>query len=236
MLTRMPYLERDGDVFVLHLGDRDVEVSENRFHPDRLAAIHSLLDEVEAHDGPAALVTAATGKFWSNGLDIDWVGANLPDLPGYLDSVHDLYVRLLTFPAATVAAVQGHAFGAGAMLALVHDFRVMRGDRGYWCLPEVQLNMPFTVGMSALIRSRLPIQTAVEAITTGRRYGGEDAVAAGIAEQAVTGDAVLSTAVERAAALTATRGPNLSGIKRGLHAPLISALEIRTDASNFRFG
>lgn len=236
MLTRMPYLERDGDVFVLHLGDRDAEVSENRFHPDRLAAIHSLLDEVEAHDGPAALVTAATGKFWSNGLDIDWVGANLPDLPGYLDSVHALYVRLLTFPAATVAAVQGHAFGAGAMLALVHDFRVMRGDRGYWCLPEVQLNMPFTVGMSALIRFRLPIQTAVEAITTGRRYGGEDAVAAGIAEQAVTGDAVLSTAVERAAALTATRGPNLSGIKRGLHAPLISALEIRTDASNFRFG
>ncbi|MCD2139676.1 MULTISPECIES: enoyl-CoA hydratase/isomerase family protein [Rhodococcus] len=232
----MPYLERDGDVFVLHLGDRDAEVSENRFHPDRLAAIHSLLDEVEAHDGPAALVTAATGKFWSNGLDIDWVGANLPDLPGYLDSVHALYVRLLTFPAATVAAVQGHAFGAGAMLALVHDFRVMRGDRGYWCLPEVQLNMPFTVGMSALIRSRLPIQTAVEAITTGRRYGGEDAVAAGIAEQAVTGDVVLSTAVERAAALTATRGPNLSGIKRGLHAPLISALEIRTDASNFRFG
>lgn len=236
MLTRMPYLERDGDVFVLHLGDRDAEVSENRFHPDRLAAIHSLLDEVEAHNGPAALVTAATGKFWSNGLDIDWVGANLPDLPGYLDSVHALYVRLLTFPAATVAAVQGHAFGAGAMLALVHDFRVMRGDRGYWCLPEVQLNMPFTVGMSALIRSRLPIQTAVEAITTGRRYGGEDAVAAGIAEQAVTGDTVLSTAVERAAALTATRGPNLSGIKRGLHAPLISALEIRTDASNFRFG
>ncbi len=236
MLTRMPYLERDGDVFVLHLGDRDVEVSENRFHPDRLVAIHSLLDEVEAHEGPAALVTAATGKFWSNGLDIDWVGANLPDLPGYLDSVHDLYVRLLTFPAATVAAVQGHAFGAGAMLALVHDFRVMRADRGYWCLPEVQLNMPFTVGMSALIRSRLPIQTAVEAITTGRRYGGEDAVTAGIAEQAVTGDDVLATAVERAAALTATRGPNLSGIKRGLHAPLISALEIRTDASNFRLG
>ncbi|MFV9429438.1 MULTISPECIES: enoyl-CoA hydratase/isomerase family protein [Rhodococcus] len=232
----MPYLERDGDVFVLHLGDRDAEVSENRFHPDRLVAIHSLLDEVEAHDGPAALVTAATGKFWSNGLDIDWVGANLPDLPGYLDSVHDLYVRLLTFPAATVAAVQGHAFGAGAMLALVHDFRVMRADRGYWCLPEVQLNMPFTVGMSALIRSRLPIQTAVEAITTGRRYGGEDAVAAGIAEQAVTGDDVLAAAAERAAALTATRGPNLSGIKRGLHAPLISALEIRTDPSNFRLG
>lgn len=234
MLSDMPSLDRDGDVFVLHLGDRSDEASENRFHPDRLAAVNALLDEVEAHDGPTALVTAATGKFWSNGLDIDWVGAHLADLPSYLDSVHDLYVRLLTFPATTVAAVQGHAFGAGAMLALVHDFRVMRADRGFWCLPEVSLNMPFTVGMSALIRTRLPSNTAVEAITTGRRFTGGEAVTAGIVERAVDGeDAVLAAAVEHAVAHTATRGPNLAGIKRGLHAPLVAALEVRTDASNF---
>ena len=58
---------------------------------------------------------------------------------------------------ATVAAVQGHAFGAGAMLATSHDFRVMRADRGFYCLPEVQLNMPFTVGMyGADPNTRLP--------------------------------------------------------------------------------
>lgn len=232
----MPYLERDGDVFVLYLGSWDEEVGENRFHPDLLAQVHTLLDEVEAHDGPAALVTAATGKFWSNGLDTDWVFANLPGLPGYLDSVHDLYTRILTFPAATVAAVQGHAFGAGAMLALAHDFRVMRADRGFWCLPEVQLNMPFTVGMAALIRERLPIRTGVDAMTTGRRFGGADALAAGIVEQSVDGDEVLEAAVARAAALTATRGANLAGIKRSLHAPLLEALATKTAESNFRFG
>ena len=115
----MPYLERDGDVFVLYLGNRDQEVDENRFHPDRLAEIGALLDEVDAHEGPAALVTAATGKFWSNGLDTDWIFANIADLPGYLDTVHALYVRMLTFPAATVAAIQGHAFGGahGGLLA-----------------------------------------------------------------------------------------------------------------------
>ncbi|NLV79922.1 MAG: enoyl-CoA hydratase/isomerase family protein [Rhodococcus sp.] len=232
----MPYLERDGDVHILHLGTRGEEVSENRFHPDMLTELDTLLDEVEAHDGPTALVTAATGKFWSNGLDTDWIFGHIGDLPAYLDSVHRLYVRMLTFPAATVAAVQGHAFGAGAMLALTNDFRVMRADRGYWCLPEVQLNMPFTVGMAALIRARLPIQTGVEAMTTGRRYGGADAVAAGIVERHVDDDAVLATAVEQAAALTATRGPNLAGIKRSLHTPLIAALETKTDESNFKFG
>ncbi len=232
----MPYLERHGDVFVLYLGNRDQEVDENRFHPDRLAEIGALLDEVEAHEGPAALVTAATGKFWSNGLDTDWIFANLADLPGYLDSVHALYVRMLTFPAATVAAIQGHAFGAGAMLALTHDFAVMRADRGFWCLPEVQLGMPFTVGMSALLRTRLSSSTAVEAVTTSRRYGGSDALAAGIVAHTVDGDAVLAAAVERAAGLISTRGANLGVVKRGLHEPLVAALETKTDESNFRFG
>jgi Delta3-Delta2-enoyl-CoA isomerase len=232
----MPYLDRDGDVFVLYLGNRDEDVNENRFHPDWIGSVNALLDEVEAHGGPSALVTAATGKYWSNGLDTDWIFANLGELRGYLDRVHALYVRLLTFPTATVAAVQGHAFGAGAMLALTHDFRVMRADRGFWSLPEVHLNMPFTVGMSALIRLRLPIQTAVEAITTGRRFSGPDAVDAGIVEQIAEADTVVAAAVERAAALTSTHGPNLAGIKRGLHAPLIAALETRTDESNFRLG
>ncbi|AYJ49201.1 enoyl-CoA hydratase/isomerase family protein [Rhodococcus sp. P1Y] len=233
----MPYLERNGDVHILFLGDKDgAENVENRFHPDWIEKIHALLDEVEAIDGPAALVTTATGKFFTNGLDTDWLFANLDNVTWYLDRVHTLYTRLLAFPMATIAAVQGHAFGAGAMLATAHDFRVVRADRGFYCLPEVNLNMPFTVGMSALVTGRLPKQTAVEAMTTGRRYGGVDAVASGIADVAVAEDQVLTSAVERAAALTSTRGKNLAGIKAGIHTDVLAALNIPTGESNFSFG
>ena len=79
------------------------------------------------------------------------------------------------WPFPTVAAIQGHAFAAGAMFALAHDFRVMRADRGYFCLPEVDIHIPFTRGMSALIQAKLVGQAAHEAMTTGRRYGGTDA-------------------------------------------------------------
>ena len=59
----MPYLERSGDVHVLYLGDKDgPENNENRFHPDWIDAVHALLDEVEAVEGPAALVTTATSQ------------------------------------------------------------------------------------------------------------------------------------------------------------------------------
>ncbi|BAH54566.1 enoyl-CoA hydratase/isomerase family protein [Rhodococcus opacus] len=232
----MPHLDRDGDVFILYLGNEGETDNENRFHPDWIDATHAALDEVEASEGPAALVTTATGKFFTNGLDTTWIFANTDKLPEYLDRVHTIYSRLLAFPMATVAAVQGHAFGAGAMLATSHDFRVMRADRGFYCLPEVSLNMPFTVGMSALLNTRLPKQTAVEAMTTGRRFGGSDALAAGIVDQIEQGEAVLSAAVTRAAALTATRGANLAGIKRGIHHDALAALAAATDKSNFSFG
>ncbi|WP_062994105.1 enoyl-CoA hydratase-related protein [Nocardia mikamii] len=232
----MPYLDRDGDVFVLYLGNEGQTDSENRFHPDWIDAIHAKLDEVEAAEGPAALVTVATGKFFSNGLDTDWLFGNMDKMHWYLDRVHTVFSRLLTFGMPTVAALNGHAFGAGAMLATSHDFRVMRSDRGYWCLPEVHLGMPFTVAMNALVTERLANQVALEAMTTGRRYGAADAIAAGIVDEAAEADGVLAAAVARAAALTGNRKPNLPVIKRALHGRALAGLNTPTTPENLAFG
>ncbi len=141
----MPQLDRVDDVFVLDLGN-----TENRFHPDWLTEVEQSLDVVERTDGPRALVTTATGKFFSNGLDLEWLGAHGDQTAGYVARVQQLFARVLALPVVTVAALQGHTFAAGAMLALAHDHRVMRADRGFWCLPEVDLGMPFAAGMSAL--------------------------------------------------------------------------------------
>lgn len=232
----MPYLERDGDVFVLYLGNEGQTDSENRFHPDWIDEFHDQLDRAEAAEGPAALVTVATGKFFSNGLDTDWLFANLDRMHGYLDRVHSMFSRLLTLNMPTVAALNGHAFGAGAMLALSHDFRVMRSDRGYWSLPEIHLGMPFTVAMNALVTERLTNQVAVEAMTTGRRYGAVDAIAAGIVDAQADADRVLADAVARAGALTANRKPILPVIKRALHARALEGLNTPTTAENLPFG
>ena len=104
------------------------------------------------------------------------------------------------------------------MLALSHDRRVMRSDRGYFCLPEVELGLPFTWGMSELIRCRLAPQAAHEAMTTGRRYGGEQALAAGIVEHAVDADEVLPLALRLAGELVDTAGETLGTIKQRLYA------------------
>lgn len=215
----MPTLERDGEVFVLNLGD-----TENRFNPGSVGAINAALDEVEAADGPRALVVTATGKIWSNGLDLEWFAANLEQVPAFVIEVHELLARALAYPVPTIAAIQGHCFAAGAMLATCFDERVMREDRGYFCFPEVDIRIPFTPGMDALIKARLTPQAAHESMTTGRRYGAPDAVAAGIVQGAVPEDQVVSVAVARATELADKDGTTLGIIKSRLYAPALAVL------------
>ena len=215
----MPTLTRSDDVFVLNLGD-----TENRFHPDWLAEVDGLIDEVQAAIGPKALVTTASGKFFSNGLDLDWLGSNSDQFLPYVISVHHLFERVLALPVPSVAAIQGHAFAGGGMLALAHDFRVMRADRGFFCLPEVDINIPFSRGMSGLIQGRLSKKTAHEAMTTGKRYGGGDALSAGIVDAIANEDDVLSAAIEIAAPLAAKAGPTLGTIKERMYVEALAAL------------
>ncbi|MER7894547.1 enoyl-CoA hydratase-related protein [Micromonospora sp. NPDC094482] len=216
----MPTLTRRNDVFVLGLGD-----NENRFHPDWITSVNTALNEVEQSAGARALVTVAEGKFFSNGLDLDWLFANANKRREYLNSVHHLFARILSLPLITVAAVQGHAFAAGAMLSLAHDVRVMRVDRGFWCLPEVKLGLPFTPGMLALIQARLSPQTAHEAMTTARRYGGSEALAAAIVDRAVPESDVQDIATEIAACQASNAGDVLKSIKIGLYTMALERLQ-----------
>lgn len=184
----MPSLLRDDDVYLLNLGD-----GENRFTRQWMEELGEQLGTLR--NDPAPLVTTASGKFWSNGLDLAWLQDNPTEFQSYVSDAQHLLAAVLELPIPTVAAIQGHAFAAGAMLSLCHDVRVMRADRGWWCLPEVDLELPFTPGMNALVTSKLGPQAANLAMTTGHRFGGEAAEAARIVDLAVGEEDVLTTAI-----------------------------------------
>jgi enoyl-CoA hydratase/carnithine racemase len=212
-------LQRDGDVFILRFDDH-----ENRLSPSFLDGIDEALDTVDKAGGPRALVTVGTGRFYSNGLDLDWLGANGDRTAAYIGRIHGLFARLLSLPLPTVAAINGHAFAAGAMLALAHDVAVMRTGRGYVCLPEVDLGMSFPSGMNALLRARLPAATAHEAMITGRRYTAEEALGAGIVGHTAAEEQVLPTALGIAAGLAPKSGTAMGRIRTDLYQPVMEAL------------
>ncbi|MTE16956.1 enoyl-CoA hydratase-related protein [Nocardia aurantiaca] len=214
----MPTLTYHDKIAVLDLGG-----DENRFSPEFLDQIGQHLDAVVA-EGAQALVTTASGKFYSNGLDLDWLSVNGERAEWYVAQVQSLLARMLTFPLPTAAALPGHAFGAGAMLALAHDFRAMRADRGYFCFPEADIRIPFTRGMAALIQSKLTPKSAVASMTTGRRFGGPDALACDLIDATADLDALTATAIGMLAPLGAKDQATLGAIKATMFADAVAAL------------
>ncbi|MAG33292.1 MAG: enoyl-CoA hydratase [Deltaproteobacteria bacterium] len=214
-------LKREGDVFVLHF-----DSGENRFRPENLYAWREALDEVEAAGNPAALVTTGSGKFYSNGLDLEWMlgQAKQEERDGYIPSVLALMARVLTFPTITVAAINGHAFGAGSQISLAHDYRVMRTDRGFWCMPEIDMKAPLHPGMTALIQARVPVQSAHELIVTGTRYTAGAALERRIVDHAVPEEEVIPKSIEIAAHLASKADPAMHLLKKGMYPHVLTAL------------
>lgn len=202
----------------------DFGEDENRTTYSFIDELFELLDEVEAASGPKALVTTGSGKIYSNGLDVDYMQANPGDVSAYVGRTMAMCARILTFPAPTAAAMNGHAFGLGAFVALSHDHRIMREDRGYVCWPEIALDMAFPHPLQELNRARLDPWVMHEAMVTGRRYGGADAASARIVHSAVPAEEVLSRAFDTVTPLMGQAGPVLGKIKRDLYGPLVGLL------------
>jgi enoyl-CoA hydratase/carnithine racemase len=224
-------LERAGGTHVVRL-----QREGNRFDEAFLAAFHDALDTIEATFGDAAdtgdaaaVVTIGTGKAFSNGFDLEYLGElggrGIDAVWDFVDRSCRLLGRVLTFPLPTVAAMNGHAFGIGGMLALAHDQRVMRDERGWFCLPEVDLGLSFHPFMQALITARLPARTAQEAILTGRRYDAASALAGSIVDASAPGDNLLARAAELAAPWTGKQPATVAALKSQLHAVVVATLE-----------
>lgn len=195
-----------GTVVVLTMAD-----GENRWNTTFTRAFEAALDEVETTPGPAVLVTtSADQRFFSNGLDLAWITSK-GEHPGgdrrvFAAEAMALFARMITFPLPTVCAVNGHAFGAGLMIAMCHDVRVMRADRGYLCANEVELGFAIPEPELALFRHKMPRPAFHQTVLLAKRWTGAEALAAGIVQQAVAADEVASTAEATAADLLRVAG------------------------------
>ena len=95
-------VENIGDVALVRWND-----GQNRINLDSIARIRTIFNELAERDGQLAVVWTGADKFFSNGLDLDWMMAHVDEGGPALvaNGLQALYRRLVTFPTATVAAV-----------------------------------------------------------------------------------------------------------------------------------
>lgn len=191
----------------------------NMICPDWQHRMIEVLDTVEADcEGPAAMVLMGEGKSFSNGLNLEALMALEPEaMVAFGATMGQIFRRLLLLPLPTVAALNGHAFAAGAFLALACDYRIMREDRGWFCISEVDVGVPIDPAMMNLVKAKLPPATVRDAILTGKRYTAEEAIAAGIADGAASETELATQAQALAASLAEKERGIFRTLKRNLY-------------------
>lgn len=218
---------RQGTVAVVVMDD-----GENRHNPAFVEAFLKVLDEVEADREVGAVVVASTDpKNWSQGIDLAWIMGAFQDpaqhdaIRGFLRGLNRVFARILTYPMPVIAAIGGHCFGDGAILACACDFRFMRRDRGFFCFPEVDVNIPFMPGMLEVVRKAFP-EPAIDALyLTGKRVGGADLLAMGLVTGAPEGaEATVAEAVALGATFRKQRS-NFAEMKRRKHQRILGTFD-----------
>ena len=214
-----------------HVATMTLNDGENRFNPDFLNACLKTLDEIEKDTAATTLVvTSAHEKIFSNGIDLEWLapvvrGGDGAAAQAFFLQLNALFARLVSYPLLTVAAINGHAFAGGAILACAFDFRFMQTGRGFFCFPEVDLGIPFLPGMNALLRKAMPRYLVETMEYTGCRLTAEECQAHHLVRQACPPERLVDEAVAFARGLEKRRAV-VGELKRRLNADIVRAIDV----------
>lgn len=191
--------------------------------------MHEALDSVKAvaGDGPGALIITGAGKAFSVGLNVPVVMQYTHEkVEAFYKALMKLYGRLMNFQMPTVAAINGHAFAAGAFLALACDYRIMRNDRGWFCFSEVDVGVPIGAAVMAMAKDKLSAPVCRDAVLTGKRYTGPESLQANIVDAICAEEDVLPTAVEMIGGLAEKQRGIFSTLKATLYSDTVAGLEV----------
>ena len=215
---------------------------DNRFNPPFMHAFMDILDTLEKQTVARTLVvTSSHEKIFSNGLDLKWLlpafeKQDTETIRNFFNLLNQFLKRTLLYPMATVAAISGHAFAGGAIFSCAFDFRFMRTNRGYFCLNEVDLGIPFRPGMNALLKKAIPMYKLEEMEYTGKRLTAEECKAHHIVVDAHHIDTLMEKTLAFAEDIRKDRGV-IRKMKARMYKDIVHALDIEdkacVEADNF---
>lgn len=158
-------------------------------------------------DALAAVVVTGAGQAFSAGGDLSWIvsepGASVVSLRSRMLAFYRDWLSIGTLEVPTIAAVNGHAVGAGFALALACDIRYAAAD--------ARLSVPFTAlglhpGMATTwsLPNVAGAAVARDLLLTGRVVTGEEAMTLGLVSRSLPRDAVLPEAMAAAERVAAS--------------------------------
>lgn len=196
---------------------------EGKFNPDLLNSFNEALDKSLSQNEIQTIIITGEDKNFSQGLDLESIAKMEGKVAAeFVNQCMQTVGRLLTFPIPVVAAVNGHAFGLGAMIVLASDYAVMREDKGFFCLPEIDIQMNLIASMNALVTHKLTGKVLRDVLLTGKRVGGVEAEQFQIVDSCSSENELLNVAKVLPLAMMGKNRRVLSQLKEGINASVLA--------------
>lgn len=125
----------------------------------------------------------------------------------------------------TVAAINGHAYAGGWLLAIAHDYRIMNSEKGYVCMTEIDIGARLTEPMDAFYKAKLPLKVASKMLLEGCRLNSQQALEMEMLDDTVPADQVLEAAIQKGQSIAPKAAGGIYGkIKEDLYCDAVEVL------------
>jgi len=204
-----------------------------------LRDLGNALDEVASQREVRFLIVIGAGeKAFCAGADIKELRhRRLIDQKRGAEFGQAVFAKLDSLPVASVALVNGYAFGGGCELALACTFR-LASPTAVFGLPEVKLGLIPGYGGTQRLPRLIGEGRALEIIMTGRNVMADEAERIGLVNAVVSGD-LLAAGVEFAGRCTRYSLPVLEfarrAVQRASDLPLAEGLRVEADLSTLAY-
>ncbi|WP_372656567.1 crotonase/enoyl-CoA hydratase family protein [Hydrogenophaga sp.] len=194
----------------------------NAMGPAMQAALNAAFDRAEA-DKAIVVLTGRAGVF-SGGFDLGVFKAGDPrETFKMLTGGAQLAQRVLSYPHPVVAACSGHAVAMGLFLLQCADVRIGLNTGAMFQANEVLIGM--TLPYFALETCRERVSTPhLHLVGTALAYTGEDAVRAGLLDDAVAPDALAAVTQAHVDRLKKAVPASFTATKQRLRANVLAAM------------
>ena len=194
----------------------------NYFDSSLIDAVATAYEELGSSSWCRAVVLAAEGRHFCAGLDFGAnAGQDIAELYGHA-------LRLFAAPLPVVAAVQGAAIGGGCGLALSADFRVAT-PQSRFSANFARLGFHHGFGLTVTLRRAVGAQAAADLLLTGRRVGGDEALALGLCDRLADDGDVVGHALAYAAELASSGPLAVRAIRATLRDGLVEEARLAMD-------
>jgi enoyl-CoA hydratase/carnithine racemase len=210
--------ERDGHVAIVEI----CRAPNNFFDTALIRALGDQFDAFDADPDVRCVLLCAEGKNFCAGANFGG-GEARPD-PNDAATLYREALRLFRAKTPVVAAVQGAAVGGGLGLALVADFRVSTAQSRFTAnFNRIGIHPGF--GLSTTLPRLIGMQKASLLFFTGRRIGGEEALAIGLVDQLAAEDSLRADALALAQEIVQSAPLALTATRESLRQGLADAVE-----------